>query len=49
MQHLPFEIKVNAVITRASGDREDLGTIGSITLGPKLANDTDKKDKEQPS
>lgn len=46
MQHLPFEIKVDAIITRANGDREDLGTIGFITLGPKRDNSTDKQNKE---
>ena len=46
MQHLPFEIKVDAIITRANGDREDLGTIGSITLGPERDNSTDKQNKE---
>jgi hypothetical protein len=46
MQHLPFEIKVDAIITRANGDREDLGTIGSITLGPNDDNSIDKPNKE---
>jgi len=32
MEHEPFNVKVEAVIIRANGDREDLGTIGSTTL-----------------
>jgi hypothetical protein len=46
MQHLPFEIKVDATITRANGDREELGTIGSITLGTDRDYSTDKQNKE---
>ena len=29
MEHLPFRIKVDAVITRANGVQENLGTISS--------------------
>jgi hypothetical protein len=32
MGHVPFVIKVEAVVIRANGDREELGTIGSTTL-----------------
>jgi len=32
MEHVPFNVKVEAVIIRANGDREELGTIGSTTL-----------------
>jgi hypothetical protein len=46
MQHLPFEIKVEAVITRANGVQENLGTIGSITLGTDRDNSTDKQNEE---
>jgi hypothetical protein len=32
MDHLPFKIKVEAVIIRANGTQENLGTIGSTAL-----------------
>jgi len=41
MEHLPFKIKVDAVIVRANGDREDLGTIGSTALRTEDDNSTD--------
>jgi len=32
MDYKPFNIKVEAVVIRANGDREELGAIGSTTL-----------------
>jgi len=32
MEHEPFIIKVEAVVIRANGDQEFLGTIGSTAL-----------------
>jgi hypothetical protein len=32
MEFKPFEIKVEAVVIRANGTREDLGVIGSTAL-----------------
>jgi hypothetical protein len=49
MNHLPFEIKVNALITRANGDQEDLGAIGSIIIGPNDDNSIDKPNETKPS
>jgi len=46
MEHLPFVIKVDAVITRANGDREDLGTIGSTVLELERDNTTDIEDEK---
>jgi len=40
MEHLPFQIKVNAVIIIANGDQEDLGTIGSTALKDDDGNST---------
>lgn len=47
MDYLPFSIKVNAVITRANGDREDLGIISSTKLGTERDNNTDNADEKQ--
>jgi len=43
MEHLPFRIKVDAVIIRANGVRENLGTISSNTT----ENDNDHSTNEQ--
>jgi hypothetical protein len=32
MEFKPFNVKVEAVVIRANGDREELGAIGSTTL-----------------
>ena len=32
MDHLPFNVKVEAVVIRANGTQEQLGVIGSTTL-----------------
>jgi len=41
MEHLPFSLKVEAVIIRANGDREDLGAIGSTALKEDNEHGTD--------
>ena len=41
MEHLPFNVKVEAVIIRANGDREELGTIGSTALKDENEYSTD--------
>ena len=47
MEHLPFRIKVDAVITRANGVQENLGTISSNTTENKDDHSTDKSDQKQ--
>ena len=41
MDYKPFNIKVEAVVIRANGDREELGTIGSTTLKDDDGNSID--------
>jgi len=41
MGHVPFNIKVEAVVIRANGDREELGTIGFTTLKDDDGNSID--------
>jgi len=46
MDHLPFNVKVEAVVIRANGDREELGTIGSTTLKDNSEHSIDINDKK---
>jgi len=47
MEHLPFRIKVDAVITRANGVQENLGTISANTIENKDDHSTDETDQKQ--
>jgi hypothetical protein len=47
MEHVPFRIKVDAVITRADGVQENLGTISSNTTENKNDHSTDEQDQKQ--
>jgi hypothetical protein len=46
MEHLPFRIKVDAVISRANGVQEELGTISSNTIENKDDHSTDEQDQK---
>jgi hypothetical protein len=46
MEHLPFSIKVEAVIVRANGDQEFLGAIGSTALREENEHSIDISDKK---
>lgn len=47
MEHLPFRIKVDAIVTRANGVQEKLGTISSNMTENKDDHCTDEQDKKQ--
>jgi len=46
MELKPFNIKVEAVVIRANGDREEFGTIGSTTLKDNSEHSIDINDKK---
>ena len=43
MEHLPFRIKVDAIITRTNGVQENLGTISSNTTENKDDHSTNEQ------
>ena len=47
MEHLPFRIKVDAVITRANGVQENLGTISSNMTENEDDHSTNQQDQKQ--
>lgn len=46
MEHLPFRIKVDAVITRANGVQENLGTISSNMIENEDDHSTNQQDQK---
>ena len=47
MEHLPFRIKVDAIIIRANGVQENLDTISSNTIENDNDLSTDESDQKQ--
>ena len=48
MDYKPFEIKVETVVIRANGTREELGVIGSTTLKDTDADSIDITGEKRP-